>query len=263
MSKSPDHLKAHGDALFQALVTRSVVAPLTDLEPDLTIEDAYRISECILAHRLARGERVIGKKIGVTSEPVQRMLNVDQPDFGFLTDTMQIPPGGTLVLGEQAIQARAEGEIALVLGRELRGPGVTPADVLAAIRGVRVAIEIVDSRIRDWKIRIQDTVADNASSGFFVVGTDEVPPDGFDFEKTGLVMHLNGSENARGHAAMALGSPLVSTAWLANAMGQFGAALGAGEVILSGSLVPLQPVKSGDHVRCELAGVGAVEVHFR
>lgn len=262
MSLPPELLNAHGDALFEALVSRRVVEPLTDRVPDLGIEDAYRISERILARRLARGERVVGKKIGVTSEPVMRMLNVDQPDFGFLTDAMQVPPGGTLALGEHAIQARAEGEIALVLARELRGPGVTPAEVLAAIRGVRVAIEIVDSRIRDWKIRIEDTIADNASSGFFVVGAEEVSPVGFDFEASELVMHLNGAENSRGRAAMALGSPLVSTAWLANTMGRFGAALGAGEVILSGSLVPLQPVKPGDHVRCELAGVGAVEVRF-
>src|SRR5579859_1252113 len=158
----PDRL---GDELYAALRGRRTVPPLNGRVPGITIDDAYRVSRRMLERRLSDGERVIGKKIGVTSKAVQTMLGVFQPDFGFLTSAMIYDSGARIPIGSTLIQPRAEGEIAFVLARDLVGPGVTEADVLAATRCVRPCFEIVDSRIHDWKIQIEDTVADNASSG--------------------------------------------------------------------------------------------------
>lgn len=251
-----------GDELYSALRGRHTVAPLTGRVPGVTIDDAYAISRRMLARRLADGERVVGKKIGVTSEAVQRMLDVHQPDFGFLTDAMLFESGAAIPIGEKLIQPRAEGEIAFVLARDLAGPGVTEADVLAATRAVRPCFEIVDSRIRDWKIRIEDTVADNASSGVFVLGPDEVDPRAVDLVACRIRVEKNGTPLSEGVGAAALGSPVHCVAWLANTLSRYGIALEAGEVILSGSLVPLEPVKAGDRMRLELEGVGGASVSF-
>jgi 2-oxopent-4-enoate/cis-2-oxohex-4-enoate hydratase len=245
--------------LYAALRGRHTVAPLTARAPGITIDDAYRVSLGLLERRLADGERVVGKKIGVTSKPVQQALDVHQPDFGYLTDRMQV--AGEAPISRELIQPRAEGEVAFRLARELRGPGVTPADVLAATDSVMTCCEIVDSRIQDWKIRIQDTIADNASSGLFVVGAP-VSPRGFDFETCGMVVEKNGALLSTGAGAAALGSPLISVAWLANTLGARGVSLGAGEIVLSGSLVPLEPVRPGDRMRFRLGGAGALEVMF-
>ncbi len=248
-----------GDELFTALRDRSVLAPLTERDPDITIEDAYHVSRRLLDRRMADGEWVVGKKIGVTSEPVQTMLGVFQPDFGWLTNRMR--SGRTMPISEHLIQPRAEAEIAFVLSKDLRGPGVTPEDVLAATATVHACFEVVDSRIRDWKIRIQDTVADNASSGMFVIG-EGVSPDGIDLEAVEAVVHKNGRFLSSGFGRAALGSPLKSVAWLANTLGAFGVPLRAGEVVLSGSLVPLEPVRAGDAMRASITGIGDVEVVF-
>jgi 2-oxopent-4-enoate/cis-2-oxohex-4-enoate hydratase len=258
----PARIAELGDELHRALRTRTVVEPLTAREPEITIDDAYRISHRLLERRLADGERVIGKKIGVTSKVVQRALDVHQPDFGWLTDRMRYESGDELPIGRELIQPRAEGEIAFVLKRELRGPGITPADVVAATECVIPCFEVVDSRIRDWKIRIQDTVADNASSGLFALGREAVDARHVDFVHCGIVVEKNGEILSTGAGAAALGSPLICVAWLADAMGRFGVALEAGEVILSGSLVPLEPVRPGDHMRLSIGGIGACEIRF-
>ena len=158
-------LSTLGAELFAALRGRNTVAPLTARYPELTIDDAYQISLDFLARRRAEGERVVGKKIGVTSKAVQDMLGVHQPDFGFLTDRMDVPGGVIDVNAHGLIQPRAEAEIAFILNRPLTGPGVTDADVLAATAAIAPCCEIVDSLIHDWKIGIVDTVADNASCG--------------------------------------------------------------------------------------------------
>jgi 2-oxopent-4-enoate/cis-2-oxohex-4-enoate hydratase len=251
----------HGDELYAALRARRTVPPLTTREPSITIDDAYHVSRHLLERRLADGEHLVGKKIGVTSKPVQRMLDVHQPDFGYLTDRMRYPDGAEMPIGRELIQPRAEGEIAFLLARDLTGPGVTPADVLAATECVMPCFEIVDSRIHDWKIRIQDTVADNASSGLFVLGREALAA-GFDFFSCGMVVEKNGEIISTGAGAAALGSPLVCVAWLANTLGGFGVPLLAGEVILSGSLVPLEPVRAGDRMKVTIGGLGTAEVHF-
>lgn len=254
-------IEQYGDSLYQALRERRTVAPLTAREPSITIEDAYFISRRLLERRLGDGERLIGKKIGVTSLAVQSMLDVHQPDFGYLTDRM-LCRDGEAPISRELIQPRAEGEIAFVLKRELRGPGVTPADVLSATECVYPCFEIVDSRIQDWKIRIQDTVADNASSGLFVLGAEAVDPRGIDFVGCEMVVEKNGRVISTGTGAAALGSPVFCVAWLANTLGGFGIPLKAGEVILSGSLVPLEPVAPGDRMQLRIGGIGEASVRF-
>ena len=256
-----NRIREFGDELFSALRECRMVDPLTDREPEMTIEDAYQVSLRLLDRRLAEGERVIGKKIGVTSKAVQNMLNVHQPDFGYLTDRMVFGNGDEIPLG-QMIQPRAEGEIAFVLKKDLSGPGVTNADVLAATEAVMPCFEIVDSRIRDWKIKIEDTIADNASCGVFVLGDRAVDPRTLELSTVGMVVEKNGEIISTGAGAAALGSPVNCVTWLANTLGRFGIELKAGEVILSGSLVPLEPVQAGDFMRVEIGGIGSASVRF-
>ena len=256
------NITRHGDALYAALRERRTVEPLTTREPGLTIDDAYQISRHVLARRLRDGEQVVGKKIGVTSKVVQVALGVHQPDFGFLTDVTAFEDGAELPISTRLIAPRAEGEIAFVLERELAGPGVTAADVLAATAYVKPCFEIVDSRIADWKIKIQDTIADNASSGMFVLGRTPVGVRDLDLVTCGMVVWKNGEVLSTGAGAAALGSPLNCVAWLANTLGERGESLRAGEVILSGSLVPLEPVRAGDAMQLRIAGIGEASVRF-
>ncbi|HTM23496.1 MAG TPA: fumarylacetoacetate hydrolase family protein [Kofleriaceae bacterium] len=253
---------ALGDELYQALRTRTTVAPLTARHPAITTDDAYRISRRLLERRLGDGERVIGKKIGVTSLAVQRALDVHTPDFGWLTDAMRFEEGQPVPIGRTLIQPRAEGELAFVLARDLRGPGVTPLDVVAATDHVLPCFEIVDSRIESWRIRYQDTVADNASSGLFLVGRARMLPGAIDFAGCTMTVDKNGRPLSRGTGAEALGSPARCVAWLANQLAEFDIGLEAGEIVLSGSLVPLEPVVPGDRMRMTVPGVGSVEVSF-
>jgi 2-oxopent-4-enoate/cis-2-oxohex-4-enoate hydratase len=259
---TPERIHELGDELYTALRARRTVAPLTARIPDLTVEEAYRISLRLRDRRVSDGEEVIGKKIGVTSKPVQNALDVHQPDFGWLMSPMRYASGCDLPISTQLIQPRAEGEIAFVLKRDLIGPGVTPADVLAATDHVLPCFEVVDSRIDDWKICIQDTIADNASSGLFVLGREAADPCRVDFVTCGIVVEKNGEILSTGAGAAALGSPLNCVAWLANTMGAFGVALKAGEIVLSGSLVPLEPVRVGDVMRLQIGGIGGAQVRF-
>lgn len=251
-----------GDELYQALTQRHTLSPLTERYPDITIEDAYHVSLRMVQCRVDAGEKIIGKKIGVTSKAVQNMLNVHRPDFGYLTDKMVYADGEAMPISQQLIQPRAEGEIAFVLKRDLIGPGVSNAEVLQATECVMPCFEIVDSRIENWKIKIQDTVADNASCGLFVLGSQAVDPRKVDLNTCGIAVEKNGELISTGAGAACLGSPVNAVAWLANTLGQFGIPLKAGEVILSGSLVPLQPVTAGDFMRAEIGGIGSVSVRF-
>jgi 2-oxopent-4-enoate/cis-2-oxohex-4-enoate hydratase len=251
-----------GDELYAALRGRTTVAPLTQRFTDLTLEDAYGAARRMLERRVADGERLVGRKIGVTSQVVQKMLDVHQPDFGSLTDAMMFADDAEIPVDRLLIQPRAEGEIAFVLARDLVGPGVTEADVLSATRCVRPCFEIVDSRIRDWKIRIQDTVADNASSGVFVLGRGSADPRHIDLRACRIAVTKNGAPLSEGVGAAALGSPVYCVAWLANTLSRFGIRLEAGEVVLSGSLVPLEPVRAGDRFSLVLDGIGEASVSF-
>jgi 2-oxopent-4-enoate/cis-2-oxohex-4-enoate hydratase len=251
-----------GDELYQALRTRTTLAPLTEREPDITIEDAYYISLHMLQRRLEAGEKVVGKKIGVTSAPVQEMLGVFQPDFGFLTDAMVFPDGADIPIEGHMIAPRAEGEIAFRLRHDLSGPGVTESDVLDATETIMPCFEIVDSRVRDWNIKIQDTVADNASCGVYVLGSNEVDPRQFDLPNLRMTITRNGQFHCEGMSSAVQGNPLTAVAWLANTLGEFDIPFKAGEVILSGSLVPLIPVVAGDRMALELEGIGGCSCNF-
>lgn len=251
----------YGDELYEALVQRSPVEPLTSREDDLTIEDAYHIQRRMVQRRLDAGDRVVGKKIGVTSKAVMSMLEVDQPDFGQLTAAMAFGEGQPVSLGPM-IQPRAEAEIAFVLKADLEGPGITASDVLRATEYVVPCFEIVDSRIRNWQIRIQDTVADNASSAAFVLGGHATDVRAVDLALAGMVLEKNGEIVSVSAGAAALGSPVNCVVWLANTLGRLGMVLRASEVVLSGSLSPLIPVAPGDHMRVSVGGLGAAAVRF-
>jgi 2-oxopent-4-enoate/cis-2-oxohex-4-enoate hydratase len=250
-----------GDELYQALCTRSVLEPLSDRHPELDMANAYRIQQRMIERRVQAGERIVGKKIGVTSRAVMNMLGVYQPDFGYLLDGMIYNEGESIDMAT-LIQPKAEGEIAFILKKDLMGPGITNADVLAATEYVMPCFEIVDSRIRDWKIKIGDTVADNASCGVLVLGDQAVDPRKLDLSLCGMVLERNGEIFATGAGAAALGSPLNAVAWLANTMGALGIALKAGEVILSGALAAMCPAKAGDSFRVSIGGLGSCSVRF-
>ncbi|MBP8215337.1 MAG: 2-oxopent-4-enoate hydratase [Propionivibrio sp.] len=250
-----------GDELYAALTAGKTVSPLTSRGFDITIEDAYHIQQRMLARRIEKGEKVIGKKIGVTSKAVMNMLGVGQPDFGYLLDGMVYNEGESIPM-DTLIQPKAEGEIAFLLNKDLMGPGLTAADILAATEGVMACFEIVDSRIQDWKIKIQDTVADNASCGVFVLGDKLVDPKKVDLSMCGMVLEKNGEIVVTGAGAATMASPVNAMVWLANTLGRLGIGLNAGDIVLSGALGAMVPVQAGDSLRCTIGGIGGCSVRF-
>lgn len=256
-----DIIQSSARALYSALRNCEPIAPLTDRHEGLTIDDAYEISLEIYAMRKANGEKDIGKKIGITSDAVMNMLGVDQPDFGFLTDTMWARDN--IVDTSNMILPRAEAEIAFKLRSDLKGPEVTENDVLLATEAVAACFEVVDSRVKDWKIKIQDTIADNASCGTMAIGANWVDPNCVDLLNCKAVVTKNGQPLSEGIGSATLGSPLRAVAWLANTLGERGITLNAGEIILSGSLVPLEAVTAGDKMHVSIEGMGDCEVSFK
>ncbi|MBB3181943.1 2-oxopent-4-enoate hydratase [Variovorax sp. Sphag1AA] len=254
-------IESYGDALYDALVECKPIDPITDREPDISIEDAYQIQLRMIQRRIDAGETVVGKKIGVTSKMVMDMLKVNQPDFGQLLSAMVFNEGEP-VLVDSLIAPKAEAEVAFLLKRDLEGPGVTAADVLRATECVMPCFEIVDSRIRDWKIKIQDTVADNASCGVLTLGGQRRSPRDLDLALAGMVLEKNGEVISTSTGASVQGSPVNAVAWLANTLGRLGIGLKAGEIILSGSQSPLVPVKAGDSLYCSVGGLGGTSVRF-
>jgi 2-oxopent-4-enoate/cis-2-oxohex-4-enoate hydratase len=258
---APEKIQHYGDELYAAWLARQTVAPLLERDPDISLDDAYRIQQRFVARRLAAGETIVGKKIGVTSKPVQDFLGVFQPDFGQLTSGMIHRDGDTIDLNT-LIQPKAEAELALVLKADLVGPGITAMDVIRATDYVVPCFEIVDSRITDWKIKIQDTVADNASCGVYVLGQTRGDPRQLDITLAGMVLEKNGELFSTGVGAAVQGSPANAVAWLANTLGVLGIPFKAGEVILSGSQSALVPVVDGDHMVCTVGGLGSCSVRF-
>ena len=255
--------KQHSQTLFHALRTRQTIPPISAAHPELTIDDAYEISLGFLELRTQDSERVIGKKIGVTSKAVQDMLNVHQPDFGFLTNTMHYPNGANVSFAEaHLIQPRAEAEIAFFLKEDLTGPGITKEDVLAATEWVAPCFEIVDSRIDNWQINIVDTVADNASCGVFIIGDARVAPDACDLAEGTMQMWHNDVPAGSGKGSAVQGHPAQAVAWLANTLGQYGITLNRGDIILSGALAPLVPVSPGDRFTMDIAHLGQCQIQF-
>ena len=248
--------------LFLALKNQETIRPLSEKYEDININDAYQISRKFLSLREDQGEKVIGKKIGVTSSVVQEMLGVNQPDFGFLTNEMQVKNKSNFSIVDSLIQPRAEAEIAFILKEDIQGPGITKEDVILATEKIVPCFEIVDSRIDDWKIKIQDTIADNASCGIFVLGDGSSSPEKFPMDELEVIVYKNGEFLSSGFGSAVQGHPAEAVAWLANTLGEYDIPLLKGEFILSGSLVPLEPARAGDNFSLELKGVGTCEINF-
>ena len=249
------------EELWEADRTAKPVAPLTDRHPDLDIEDAYAIQTVNIDRRVEAGQRVIGRKVGLTSRPMQETLGVDEPDFGVLTDEMVVEDGDLIPMA-RLVQPRVEAELAFVMERDLAGPGVSIATALGAIAGALPSVEIVDSRVADWRIKLVDTVADNASSGLLVIGGRMRPVADLDLRLLGVVVSRGGELLDTGAGAAALGNPARCVAWLANKLGGLGAGLRAGDVVLPGAVHKMVPVRPGDVFRAEFAHLGAVTVRF-
>jgi 2-keto-4-pentenoate hydratase len=249
------------DALAAAASERHPIEPLTTTYPELTVEDAYAIQATGIERRLAEGRIVRGRKAGLTSAAMQAQLGVDEPDFGVLLDDMLVEDGEEIGF-EQLIQPRAEAEIGFVLERDLEGPGMTGLDALLATAGVVACIEVVDSRIEDWKISLVDTVADNASSALAVTAGRLVPVAGLDLRLLGMAFYRNGELVETGAGAAVLGNPARCVAWLANKLAQFGDRLRAGDLVLAGALHKSVAVEPGDVFRAELNHLGSVTTRF-
>ena len=249
------------DRLWQAEIDRAPISPITGDHPELGLADAYAIQTYNIERRVGAGRVIRGRKVGLTSRPMQELLGVSEPDFGVLLDDMFVEDGDEVPL-ETMLQPRVEAEMAFVIGRELAGPGVTTSNALTAIAGVLPAIEIVDSRIADWKIKLVDTVADNASSGKLVIGGKLTKVTGIDLRLAGMVMTRNGAVIDTGAGAAALGNPARCVAWLASKLAAFGASLHAGDIVLPGAVHRMVPVQPGDVFRAEFAHLGAVTARF-
>lgn len=240
---------------LRAAYTDGTVAPMRDgLEPT-DVVGAYAVQTINTRFWEAQGRRIVGRKAGLTAKAVQEQLGVDQPDFGVLFDDMRVADGGTLDAAK-CIQPKAEAEIAFVLSADLPSPETTPEDVAAAVATVHAAIEIVDSRIADWKIAFADTVADNGSSAFFVLADQGLPLAGLDLEGAGMEMTFDGEVVSIGIGAAALGNPLNAAAWLARTLAARGEPLKAGDVLLAGALGPMVALQPGNVVRTKVAGIG-------
>lgn len=237
------------------------VAPLRDaLEPQ-DIAGAYAVQAENTQVWISQGRRIVGRKVGLTAKAVQAQLGVDQPDFGVLFDDMAIPDGGRLDPAK-VLQPKAEAEVAFILGADLLDTATSPEAAAQAVAEVVAAIEIVDSRIADWKITFADTVADNGSSAFYVLGQTSKPLDGLDLWTCGMALEVNGEVVSLGAGVACLGHPLKALAWLANTLAERGEPLRAGDVVLSGALGPMVAIKSGDMVKASIGGLGAVSFTY-
>jgi 2-keto-4-pentenoate hydratase len=248
------------ELLFDADADQAPIGPLTERFPAIDLADAYAVQQVNLNRRLHAGRVLVGHKIGLTSEPMQTLLGVDEPDFGYVLDDMVVP-NGSAVSRRSFCAPRVEPEVAFLLRDPLRGPGVTPDDVGAATEAVAVALEIVDSRIADWKLTLRDTVADNASSGAVVLGP-WIPLDGIDLPSARASLQLNGTEVDSGLGEAVLGDPAAAVAWLANALAPFGTHILPGQFIMSGSFTAAAFIHSGDSASTTISGLGTVSLIF-
>jgi 2-keto-4-pentenoate hydratase len=249
------------DELWRASQTGVPVEPLTKRHPSLEIDDAYAIQSLNIDRQVAQGARVCGRKVGLTSVPMQELLGVNEPDYGVLLDHMFVEDGDEIAL-ESLLQPRIEAEVAFVMEQDLTGPGITAARALTAIAGAFPAVEIVDSRVANWEIKLVDTVADNASSGLLVMGGNLCKVTDIDLRLIGVVVTRNGQLVDTGAGAAVLGNPARCVAWLANKLASFGASLSAGDVILPGAVHRMIGVAPGDMFRAEFAHLGSVTVRF-
>lgn len=246
--------------LFEAQESKKPIDQISAMDPSLTIEDAYKIQMINVERKLSNGEVICGKKIGLTSLAMQNMLGVSQPDFGHLFKSMEIEDN--LVKIDSMLQPKTEAEIAFVLKKDLKGPNVNVSDVLDATDYVVAAFEIVDSRVKDWKINIIDTVADNASSGCYYLGSKKLKVSEISLPDIEMSLYKNGEFVNKGTGRDVLGDPAYCVAWLANKLSEFDVTLYSGEVILSGALSAAPPAKKGDVFEARLSEFGNIVVEF-
>jgi 2-keto-4-pentenoate hydratase len=260
---SPEKVKEIAHALHRAEHNRTPIDTLTDQYPDMEMADAYAIQvEGVRERMEAHGNKIVGWKVGLTSKAMQQMLGVDQPDFGHLLDNMRVDEGDDIDIS-QLIWPRAEPEIAFQLKADLKGPGVTAGQVIAATEYVIPALEIIDSRIRDWKIKLCDTISDNASCGRFMLGRGRTSPEGIDLRLIGMNYYVDGNLVSTATGAAVIGNPAEAVAWVANIIAPFGHYLQAGQVVMPGSLVAAVDIEPGSHIRADFDRIGSVELRLK
>lgn len=249
------------EALYQAEKNHCQIPMLSGENPGMTVDDAYAVQIHNIERRKQEGGKLIGMKIGLTSVGMQKLLNVDVPDYGHLLDDMLLLEGEKCHTAELC-QPKVEGELAFCLRKTLKGPGVTVADVYDATDYVVPALEIVDSRIKDWKIKLVDTIADNGSSSRLVIGSRMTPIHEVDMRLTGMILEKNGELINSGTTAEVWGNPAASVAWLANQLAAYGIVLEAGSIVLAGAVTAAIPVQAGDFVSASFCGMGSVGIKF-
>ncbi|MGJ9385024.1 2-keto-4-pentenoate hydratase [Salipaludibacillus sp. CF4.18] len=256
-----DITESYANRLLIAEKERVGIAALTDENPSFSTTDAYAVQLEIIKQKQQSGQQIVGKKIGLTSVAMQELLGVDEPDYGHLLHGMVVE-NGSEVSFERVMQPKVEGEIAFVLNKDLKGPNVTALEVLQATDYILPALEIVDSRVKDWKIKLPDTIADNASSGLYVLGGTPKRIDKIDLSQVGMVLLKNGEVVNTGVGAAVMGHPANCVAWLANKLSEFDITLNKGEVILSGALSAAVNAEPGDVFTAKIAHLGEVSVRF-
>ncbi|AUW60671.1 2-keto-4-pentenoate hydratase (plasmid) [Sphingobium sp. SCG-1] len=237
------------------------IAPLRDSVGSNDPAVAYAIQEHNTKHWISEGRRLVGRKIGATSVAVQTMLGLDQPDYGMLFADMAFSDGEEIPVA-RVQQPKVEGEIAFAIGEDLDSDQLNIADIIGAIDYAVAAIEIVGSRIDKWDIKILDTIADNASAGLYVLGSQPRRLSEFDPILCGMVIERNGEPISTGAGIACLGNPLTATLWLAKKMVEVGRPLKKGDLVMSGALGPLAPIAAGDSVELKISGIGSVRAHF-
>lgn len=248
-------------SLAQAERSRVAMSPMTDTYADIDVVDAYEIQLLNIRQRVAEGARVVGHKVGLSSEAMQKMMNVDEPDYGHLLDDMQVFEDKP-VLTSKYLLPRVEVEVGFVLADDLPGAGCTEDDVLAATAAFAPAIELIDTRITNWQVKLCDTIADNASSAGWVLGKERVSPKDIDIRNIDAVLKCNGEVLGEGRSDAVLGNPVTAVAWLARKVDQFGVRLKAGDVVLPGACMRAFDAKPGDDFIAEFAGLGSVHLSF-
>jgi len=260
MTKDPS-VERLAARLREAQATGVPVPPIRDELAAGGVTQAYAVQQANTRHALAAGRRIVGRKIGLTSRAVQAQLGVDQPDYGVLLDDMALYDGEEIAPG-LVLQAKVEAEVAFVIGRDLDQPCASSAEVMRAVEFVLPAIEIVGSRIANWNIKLLDTVADNASSGLFVVGNEPRRLGEVNLRLCGMVMERGGEEVSTGVGAACLGHPVNALVWLARKLVEMGEPLRAGDLVMSGALGPMVKAEPGDLFEARIEGLGSVRVGF-
>lgn len=254
-------LKQIADALYQASKESTAIAPIRDLMSDMSIEHAYQIQQININRRIQEGAQLTGKKIGLTSFAVQEQLGVAEPDFGILLDDMEVLQGHTLS-ADALMQPKAEAELAFVMDRDLEESDLNIVSIMHAVRYVLPAIEVVGSRVKDWNIRIVDTVADNASASHYVLGHTPRLLTEIDIIQCEMTLEQNDEITSQGNGSACMGSPLNALLWLAKKMQEMGSPLRKGEIVLSGALGPMINIKKGDKLKADFGNIGSVELNI-